>query len=153
MAGLLGQRHRHGGQHIVGGQDHFVAEVFKAPVEKAGGLGEAADVGPVGGGIHHPLGTQHHADEGKAPLGGGGHQAVACVGGGSGLDAVGIGVAVADGPPVAQQVVGGVESPFLRQIGGGDGDLGVQRNGAFQRQKERDDLCGTCRIHAHAGIL
>ena len=38
--------------------------------------------------------------------------------GGAGLDAVGIGVDVPQGPPGVDQVVGGVELPLLAEVGG-----------------------------------
>ena len=75
--------------------------------------------------------AQHHAVEGAALLvGGGGGQTAACLFGVSGLDADGLGVGHAGHIPVANQGVGAVENPGLRDhvgglqgVGGGGDDF------------------------------
>ena len=49
--------------------------------------------------------------------------------GGAGLDAVGLRVAVANDPPVGQQVVGGIQVPLAAHVRGGDGGGGRVADG------------------------
>ena len=116
----LGQRHADLLHQLSLLQHRLIGEVLKTPVEETGGLGKALDLGAAAG-QGHGFGPQHHADEGEAALRGSGYQAVAGIGGGAGLDAVGPAVQISQGPPVGDQVVGGVEHPLLAEIGGGDG--------------------------------
>ena len=124
---LPGQFHRRLLNGLGGAEDGLAGEVVKAPLKEAAGLVKAHDPGLA---VHFLLlSAQHHTDEGAAALLGGGDQTVPCVRGGAGLDAVGIGVSIADGPPVGEQVVGGVQYPLLREIGGRHGVLGGVADG------------------------
>ena len=105
--GLLGEGHGDGGQHVVDGLDGLVGEVLKAPLKEPLRLGEALHVG-LAAGVHHPLAAHHHAEEAQVALLG------------AGLDAVGAAVAVAQGPPGVQEVVGGPQHPLRGEVGGGD---------------------------------
>ena len=128
--GLCGVDHHMGGvrrelygylfQIGVGVQQGGGGEVIEAPVQKLGGLGELLAVKFVGADLR-VFAAQDHGAQGGALPGGGGDQAVACLGGGAGLDADGAGVNIAVVLESGQQTVGVVQGSLPGLVGGGDG--------------------------------
>ena len=122
---LLREGHGHLVDELVGAQNHLAGKLIKAPVKELDGLGKALDL-LVAVFQGNRFGTQYHAEEGAPAAGGSGNEAVTCVAGGAGLDALRALVDIASGPHGGEKVVGGVVGPGVGEIGGGDlNDLGV----------------------------
>ena len=124
----LGQGHRHVQHHVVLPQKGLVGEVVKGPVEELVGVVKAVCPDLVVLQLR-PVAPHHHADKAPGAPGGGGHQTVPRLGGGTGFDAVGVPVEVAPGVPAADQVVGGAQGAGGADIGGGDDDGGRVADG------------------------
>ena len=115
-AGLLAQGHGHLLHQVRILQHRLQGEIIIAPVVQRGGVHEAHGLLLAVNGPRSA--AQHHGDEPAAIPHSGGHQAIARLVGGAGLDALGPVIEIAQHAPVGDKGVGGVELPDVGHVGG-----------------------------------